>query len=51
MLLQAVTLLHQLGAIDPAGYVTLVGKQMGAFPMLHASTARMLVEAARRYVS
>lgn len=44
------TQLHQVGALDSAGFVTLLGKQMAGFPMLNPSVTRMLAEAASRCV-
>jgi HrpA-like RNA helicase len=43
-----VSQLHQLGALDGAGYVTALGKQMAGFPMLNPAVTRMLAEAANR---
>jgi len=43
-------LLRRLGAIDPAGKITGIGKQMARFP-LHPRQSRLLVEAEARGVS
>jgi hypothetical protein len=45
---QAVTSLHQLGALDAAGTLTSLGRQLAAFPMLQPAVARMLIAAASR---
>jgi hypothetical protein len=46
---QALSQLRTLGAIDPAGYVTALGRQMSSFP-LEPNLARMLIESATRFV-
>jgi HrpA-like RNA helicase len=48
-LVQALSQLHTLGAIDHSGYITSLGRQMSSFP-LEPNLARMLIESATRYV-